>query len=91
MTYKELVAKAKELKELKIMAQELADQIAALEGEVKAEMTEQNTDTLMLETVKITWKPYTSSRFDGKAFKLTHEDLYKQYTRTYESKRFTVA
>ena len=48
MTYKELEAKAKELKELKMMAEELADQITALESEVKAEMTEQKTDTLML-------------------------------------------
>lgn len=91
MTYKELEAKAKELKELKLMAEELADQIAALESEVKAEMTAENKDTLLLGTVKITWKSYTSTRFDGKAFKQTHEELYKQYSKTYETKRFSVA
>ncbi len=91
MTYKELEAKAKELKELKIMAEELADQIAELESEVKAEMTAENKDTLLVGTVKITWKTYTSTRFDGKAFKQTHEELYKQYSKTYETKRFSVA
>lgn len=91
MTYKELEAKAKELKELKLMAEELADQITALESEVKDAMTAENKDTLLLGAVKITWKAYTSTRFDGKAFKLTHEDLYKQYCKTYETKRFTVA
>lgn len=91
MTYKELEAKAKELKELKIMAEELADQITELESEMKAEMTAGNKDTLLLGTVKITWKPYTSTRFDGKAFRQTHEELYKQYCKETVTKRFTVA
>ncbi len=91
MTYKELEAKAKELKELKLMAEELADQIAELENEVKAEMTAENKDTLLLGTVKITWKSYTSSRFDSKAFKSTHSELYTQYCKEIVSKRFTVA
>lgn len=91
MTYKELEAKAKELKELKMMAEELADQIAELEGEVKAEMAAENKDTLLLGTVKITWKAYTSNRFDSKSFKATHEELYKQYCKEMVTKRFTVA
>ena len=91
MTQKELNAKAQELKELKVMAQELADQIASLEGQVKAEMEANHQDTLLAGTVKITYKPYTSSRFDSKAFRVKHEKLYNQYMKTYEAKRFTVA
>ena len=42
MTYKEIEAKLKELKELKVLAEELKDQIETLEDQVKAEMTEQS-------------------------------------------------
>ena len=91
MTYKEIEAKLKELKELKVLAEELKDQIETLEDQVKAEMTEQNTDTLKAGAFKATWKPYTSSRFDGSAFKKTHEELYKQYCKEITTKRFLVA
>ena len=91
MTRKELNAKANELKELKVMAEELAVQIEALEDEIKADMVATDSDTLLLDSVKITWKPYTISRFDSKAFKLTHGELYNQYCKTVETKRFLVA
>ena len=91
MTQKEIEAKVKELKEMKVLAEELKDQIAALEEEVKSEMTSQGTDTLLVGPFKVTWKEYTSSRFDSAGFKKTHEDLYKQYTKTYQAKRFLVA
>ena len=91
MTYKEIEAKLKELKELKIMQEELNDQITELEDAIKAEMTAQNTDTLRAGAFKATWKPYTSSRFDSSAFKKTHEELYKQYSKETVTKRFLVA
>ena len=91
MTYKEIEAKVKELKEMKVMMEELKDQIAALEDEVKAEMEAQKTDTLLAGPFKVTWKPYTSSRFDSNAFKATHAELYKQYSKKFTTKRFTVA
>ena len=84
MTYKEIEAKLKELKELN-------DQITELEDAIKAEMTAQNTDTLRAGAFKATWKPYTSSRFDSSAFKKTHEELYKQYSKETVTKRFLVA
>ena len=91
MTYKEIEAKLKELKELKIMQEELNDQIEELEDAIKAEMTAQNTDTLRAGAFKATWKPYTSSRFDSGAFRKTHEELYKQYSKETVTKRFLVA
>lgn len=91
MTYKEIEAKLKELKELKVLAEELKDQIETLEDQVKAEMTEQKTDTLKAGAFKATWKPYTSNRFDSGAFKKTHAELYKQYCKATVTKRFTVA
>lgn len=39
---------------------------------------------------KITWKPYTTNRFDSKRFKVDHEDLYEDYINTTEARRFAI-
>ena len=91
MTYNELTKKATELKELKVLAEELKNQIAALEDEVKQEMTNQGTDTILAGPVKITWKSYTSKRFDTTGCKKDHADMYAEYTKQVEAKRFLVA
>lgn len=87
----ELTSKVKELKELKMMAEELAAEITAIEDSIKAEMTARETDELITGEYKIRWKKVTSNRFDTTAFKKTHADLYEQYTKTTETRRFTVA
>lgn len=52
--------KIKELRELRRMADELAGEIEAIQDEIKAHMTEQNTDTLTGVDWKVTWKAVTS-------------------------------
>lgn len=91
MTNKRLKEKATLLKELRIEAERLDRQIDELESEIKAEMTATNKDELLIGTVKITWKAYTSQRFDSKAFKLAHEKLYNKFCKKLEIKRFIVA
>ncbi len=87
----ELTSKVRELKELKMMAEELAAEITAIEDIIKAEMTTRETDELITGEYKIRWKTVVSNRFDTTAFKETHADLYEQYTKTTETRRFTVA
>lgn len=87
----ELTSKVRELKELKMMAEELAAEITAIEDSIKAEMTARETEELITGEYKIRWKKVVSNRFDTTAFKKTHADLYEQYTKTTESRRFTVA
>jgi predicted phage-related endonuclease len=87
----EIESKVKTLKEYKQLAGDLDAQITALEDEIKAEMEAQDTDTLITSLFKITWKKIISSRFDSSAFKKTHADLYEQYLRPQESRRFVVA
>ncbi len=62
-------AKVKELRELKRMADELAGEIEQIQDEIKAHMTESNTDTLTGVGWRITWKAVTSKRLDSKALK----------------------
>ncbi len=87
----ELISKVRELKELKQMADELAAEISSIEDELKAEMTAQNAEELTVDVFKLRYKTVISNRFDSKAFKATHEELYSQYTKQTETKRFTIS
>ncbi len=87
----ELTSKVRELKELKMMAEELSAEITAIEDTIKAEMTARETDEIIVDVFKIRWTRVTSNRFDTTSFKKTHADLYNQYTKTTESRRFSIA
>lgn len=91
MSVNELTSKVKELRELRRMAEELAAEIEAMQDAIKAEMTARNVDELAGTDWKISWKSVSSSRFDSKAFKATHAELYQQYTREATTRRFVVA
>lgn len=87
----EMETRVKELRELRRMAAELEAEIEALQDGIKAEMDARNTDEVSGSDWRITWKPVTSARFDSKAFKATHAELYRQYTKETTSRRFVVA
>ena len=91
MSANKLTSKVKELKELKMMAEEIAAEITTIEDAIKAEMIARETDELITSEYKIRWKKVVSNRFDTTAFKKTHADLYEQYTKATETRRFTVA
>ena len=87
----ELTGKVKELKELKLFAEEIAAQIAGLEDEVKAEMTARNVEELVLGVFKVRWTKFTSTKFDTTAFKSAHKDIYDLFAKSVEARRFSVA
>ncbi|MCM1061715.1 MAG: hypothetical protein NC452_15710 [Eubacterium sp.] len=90
MSNEELTRKLHDLKSLKIMADELAGEITAIEDEIKQTMTEKGVDTLTVDVYKISWKSVTSSRIDTTALKKELPDVAERYTKTTESRRFTV-
>ena len=74
-----------ELRELKAQEKELKAQIAAREDLLKIKIgnysaMQANGNTLF------TWKAQSSNRFDSKAFQAAHPDLYRQYTKTSETR-----
>ena len=71
--------KIKELRELRRMADELAGEIEAIQDEIKAHMTEQNTDTLTGVDWKVTWKAVTSKRLDTTALKKALPDVAERF------------
>jgi len=87
----ELNGKVKELRELRRMADELQQEIDGLTDQIKAVMTEQNTDTLTGDDFKITWKLVTSSRLDTAALKKALPQVAEQFTKTSTSRRFVLA
>lgn len=91
LTTQTIEAKAKEIKELLRMKEELETEIASLQDELKAELTERSTDELIAGEYKIRYKEVSSNRFDTTSFKVTHKELYEQYTKTTISRRFSIA
>lgn len=87
----ELDTKVRELRELRNFEAEVKSEITAIEDEIKAAMLAQNTDTLHGQESTVTWKTIITSRFDSAAFKLTHADLFKQYTKATTSRRLVIA
>ena len=90
MTAIELTARARELKELKIMATELAEEITSIEDAIKAELTARGVDELTVDVFKIRWISVVSQRFDTKAFQANHASLYNQFVRPIETRRFSI-
>ncbi len=90
MQKKELIKKVRELKELKVMAEELQGEIEVIENSIKGEMVAQNVSELQVDVFKIRWTKVLSNRFDTKAFKNLYTDLYNQFIKQTETMRFSV-
>ena len=88
MSTNEIQTKARELKELKLMQEELSAEISAIEDALKAAMGEQ--EELVCGEYKLTYQTVTSSRFDSTRFKKDHADLAAAYTKATSYRRFSV-
>lgn len=89
MNIKKIESMAQELQELKRMREELDAEIEAAQDEIKAAMGDQ--EAITAGAFKITWKPVTSSRLDGKALKAALPDVYNRFMVTTTARRFTVS
>lgn len=76
MTKKELESKVQELRSLKIMKEELENELKAVEHEIISYMTENELDTEITDTAKITYKPQSRTTLDKDKLKeIFGEDL----------------
>ena len=89
MSSNTMESKVRELVELKKMAQELDDEITAIEDEIKQVMGDE--EILLAGQYKVLWQTITSQRFDTSAFKKQNPTLAKDYIKTTTSRRFSVA
>lgn len=72
MTKAELEKTIQEIRSLKAMKEELLDNISALEHEIIQYMTDNNVDTEITDTAKVTYKEQTRETLDKKKLE---EDL----------------
>ena len=81
-------SKIKELLELKRMKEKLEAEITAMEEDIKQIMGDE--ETLLAGVFKVSWKAYTSTRFDSIRFKKEHAELAAAYTKQTTTRRFTI-
>lgn len=91
MSKKELTSKVKKIKALQLKADELNAEIESLKDEVKAEMTAQGVEEMVVDVFKVRYTSVTTNRFDSTAFKKLHEDIYKMFLKATTSMRFTIS
>lgn len=80
-----------DLASLKMMKAELDKEIEAKENEIKELMDKTCVTELIGTEHKATYKEVVSNRFDSKAFKADHADMYESYKKPNKSMRFTFA
>lgn len=90
MTTNEMLAKIRELKELKTMSAELDKEITVLENEIKQEMNATNKTEVFIDVFVVRYTSVVSNRFDTSKFKTEHSELYKAYLKQTTSKRFSI-
>ena len=91
MSTNEMVAKIRELKELEALIAQAEAEAEAIKDSLKATMTENNTEEMMVDVYKVRWTTVTSERLDTTALKKALPDLAKQFTKASTTRRFTIA
>ena len=89
MSTTELESKVRELRQLQSLIEEAQAEAEAIKEQIKAHMGE--AEELRAGEYRITWKPVTSSRLDGKALKAAAPELVERFTKTTTARRFCVA
>ena len=91
MSTNELNATARDLLSVRQMIEELQAEAEALTDKLKSAMIERGEETLQGDGWRATWRNVNSSRFDSKAFKAAHADLYSQYSKATTTTRFVLS
>ena len=90
MTRTEIINTIEALNEWENIIEEAKAEAEALKDIIKAEMLEQDIEELEAGAYIVRWTSVLTNRFDTTAFKKTHSDMYKEYTKQISSRRFTI-
>lgn len=91
MSKNEMLTKIELLNRYEAMAAEFKKQADSIRDEIKAEMLNQNTETLIVDQYIIRWTDVLSQRFDSTGFKRVCPDQYRAYVKQVASRRFTIS
>ena len=87
----EIQSKVEALRELESLIEEAKAEAETIRDEIKTEMLNRNTEELSAGQYIVRWTSVLSNRFDSTAFKKVMPEVYKAYTKTVSSRRFTIS
>jgi len=90
MTNNEIISNIEALTEWERIIEEAKAEAESIRDTLKEEMLNQNTEELAAGTYIIRWTSVLSQRFDTTAFKKSHSDMYKAFTKQINSRRFSI-
>ena len=90
MSNNEIIRNIEALAEWETIIEDAKAEAEAIRDMLKAEMLVQNTEELEAGAYIIRWTSVLSQRFDTTAFKKSHADMYKEYTKQVSSRRFSI-
>lgn len=78
------------IRKLEAERDELNDRVEALKDGVKELMKSQGVEQLRAGVYSVSWKSTLTHRFDSQQFKADHAELYEEYSKPMEVRRFLV-
>ncbi|MBO5333377.1 MAG: hypothetical protein J6B37_04595 [Clostridia bacterium] len=91
MSNNEIIKNIEALTEWETIIEDAKAEAEAIRDMLKAEMLEQNIEELEAGTYIIRWTSVLTNRFDTTAFKKSHGDMYKEFTKQVSSRRFSIS
>lgn len=91
MSINELDTRVDKIRSLKRLIEDAEAEITSIEDELKARMTELDTDELRGGTCKVTWKQTSTTRIDSRTLKKELPDIAAKYSSTSTYRRFLIA
>ena len=79
------------LKALEAQRDQIEREAEKIRQEIKADMEEKQVEELAAGAYIVRWKTVLSNRLDSKALKAALPEIYTPYSKTSESRRFTVS
>lgn len=91
MSVIEITSLVESLKEWERILEDAKVEVENIKDAIKKEMDARGVEELEAGTHIVRWTSVISNRFDSTAFKKVMPDVYKAYTKTVTSRRFTVS
>ena len=91
MATNEMIQKIQDLQEMEALLEEVKAEAEAIRDSIKQEMLNLNTQELVAGQYIVRWTSVLTNRFDTTAFKKALPEIYKSFTKTSESRRFSIS
>ena len=89
MSINEMEAKARELRQLQSLIEEVQAEAEALKDAIKAAMGD--SESVQAGEYRITWRAVTSARIDTSALRKTLPDVAERFTKETVTRRFVIS